>query len=339
MPDRTNANDIQDVATIWAAQAERGLTLEEKAELDRWLDDDSRHLGAFVRAQAAWIHAERATILGRMPEAEETTLHEEPVEEQTRPHILSRRMVVGGGGALAASIAAAYVFGVDRYRTLESGVGEIRHIALEGGTILTLDTDTRVDVVRSSHDRKLALVRGKVFLDVTRRHEVPLIVKVGNLVLETVEGAFSLQRFVNAPIMALVAKGSLIVSQSEGMFGQSRTVTVGTDHALTLPFDKQIRASDVRLVAEAQQEQLLAWRDGMLSFGGELLADAVRAFDRYGSTRIVVVDPVLARQKVTGLFKADDPRGFATAVAASFGGIVTSQGEVIRISAQKPPSA
>lgn len=339
MPDRTNANDIQDVATIWATKAERGLTLEEKAELDRWLDDNSRHLGAFVRAQAAWIHAERATILGRMPEPEETTLPEQPIEEHARPHILSRRMVVGGGGALAASMAAAYVFGFDRYRTLESGVGEIRHIALEGGTTLTLDTDTRVDVARSSHDRKLALVRGKVFLDVTRGQEVPLIMKVGNLFLKTAEGAFGLQSFVNAPVMALVAKGRLIVSQSEGMFGQRRTVTVETDHALTLPFDKQIDASDVRPVAAARQEQLLAWREGMLSFGGELLADAVRAFDRYGSTRIVVVDPVLARQKVTGLFKADDPSGFAMAVAASFGGVVTSQGEVIRISAQKPQAA
>src|SRR3546814_2259267 len=31
--------------------------------------------------------------------------------------------------------------GLERYRTLESGVGEIRHIALKDGTMLTLDTD------------------------------------------------------------------------------------------------------------------------------------------------------------------------------------------------------
>lgn len=60
---------------------------------------------------------------------------------------------------------------------------------------------------------------------------------------------------------------------------------------------------------------------------------AVRAFDRYGRWRIVIASPELARQQITGLFKADDPVGFAHAVAASFGGDVSTQGNVIRISA------
>jgi transmembrane sensor len=100
-----------------------------------------------------------------------------------------------------------------------------------------------------------------------------------------------------------------------------------------------LQASGVRSVAITRQEQLLAWREGMLSFGGELLGDAVRDFDRYGSVRIVVADPALARQRITGLFKANDPRGFATAIAASFGGVVESQGDVIRISSKKTTSA
>jgi transmembrane sensor len=69
----------------------------------------------------------------------------------------------------------------------------------------------------------------------------------------------------------------------------------------------------------------------MLSFSGETLATAVRAFDRYGSVRIVIADPQLAEQKITGLFKANDPKGFATAVAASFGAAVASDDDVLRI--------
>lgn len=335
MPDREHPSEIDDAATVWAAKAERGLTAEDRAELDQWLEEDSRRLGAFVRAQAAWIHAERAAALGRMPEPEEAPLVEASPLDEPRPRTLNRRMVLGGGGALAASVAAAYMFVSGRYRTLESGVGEIRHIALKGGTALTLDTDTRVDIAASSNDRKLELVRGKLFIDVTRRQELPLTVYVRDLILETAEGAFGLQSVVKAPMIALVTTGKLVVSQSQGMFGQKRTITVERDHALTLFADERLLASAVRPVAAPQQEQLLAWRDGMLSFGGETLADAVRAFDRYGPTRILVVDPELARQKVTGLFRADDPRGFATAVAASFGGVVTSQSEVVRISAKK----
>jgi transmembrane sensor len=345
MPEREHANDIEDAATIWAAKAERGLTAEDREILDRWLEGDSRRLGAFVRAQAAWIHAERAVALGKMPEPEDAPPPKPFAESAAVPHhsprrrAPDRRMVVGGGVALAAAFAGAYVVGSGRHRTLESGVGEIRRLALKGGTILTLDTDTRVDLAASSEDRRLELVRGKLFVDVARWQDRPFVVRAGDLVLETVDGAFGLQNLGKAPITALVTQGKLIASQSRGMFGARRTVTVEKDHALTLASDELLAASGVRPVAVAQQAQLLAWREGMLSFGGERLEDAVRAFDRYGPVRIVVADPGLARQRITGLFKADDPRGFATAIAASFGGSVESQGETLRITAKKSGSA
>jgi transmembrane sensor len=335
MPHREQASEIDDAATLWAAKAERGLTDADRAAFDRWIEGDSRRLGAYVRAQAAWIHAERAAALGRMPEADSAATEEAPAEPEPdrQPRTWSRRMVVGGGGAIAASVAAAYLVGFDRYRTLESGVGEIRHIALAGGTTLTLDTDTRVDVATASHDRALELVRGKLFLDVAPSAGSPLVVRASGLVLEMATGAFGLESLLKTPIVALVTEGRVLVSQSGGLFGPGRSVTVGEGHALTLAVDQPLRPGDVQPVAAAQQAQLLAWRDGMLSFGGQLLGDAVRAFDRYGSARILV-DPDLARQKVTGLFKANDPHGFAVAVAASFGGAVSGRGDVIRISAK-----
>ncbi len=333
MPNREQASEIDDAATVWAAKAERGLTEAEKAEFDFWIEGDSRRLGAYVRAQAAWIHAERAAALGRMPDPVEIPIvgPSFPEEPQIRAH--NRRMVLGGGAAVAASIAAAYAVGFNRYHTLESGVGEVRHIALRGGTTLMLDTDTRVDVALSSNERTLDLVRGRLFLDVARFADGPLIVRAGGLVLETAEGAFGLERLLTAPVMALVTDGRVIITQSGGFFGPKRTMAVDKGQSLTLASNEALVASKVLPIAAAQQAQLLAWRDGMLSFGGDFLANAVRAFDRYGSARIVV-DPILAREKVTGLFKANDPRGFAAAVAASFGGIVTSQGEIIRISSK-----
>jgi transmembrane sensor len=339
MPDREQARNIDDVATAWAAKVERGLTAAEQSELHIWLEGDTRRLGAFVRAQAAWIHAERAAALGKMPEPREEAITEDQPQEDAGMQKASRRLVLAGGGALAASAAAAYLVGVDRFRTLESGIGEIRHIALPGGTTLTLDTDTRVDIALGTGDRELSLLRGRLFLDVMRRQELAVMVQVADLLVETAQGAFSLERLANRPTTALVTSGSLVASQSQGIFGQRRSVAVQQDHALTLASDRRLLPSDVQPIAPAERKRLMAWRDGMLSFSGEMLADAVRAFDRYGATRIVVADPGLARQKVTGLFRADDPKGFATAVGASFGGSVTSEGDVIRIFGRASPAA
>lgn len=334
MPEREKACEIEDAATTWAAMAERGLTASEKVEFDRWIEGDSRRLGAYVRAQAAWIHAERAAALGHMPKGQLETITEPQPAGTGYRHSLSRRTVIGSSGALAASIAAAYVIGVTRYRTLESGVGEIRHIALEGGSTLTLDTDTRVDVGLSSNDRNLELKRGKLFLEVAKA-DTPITVQVGNLLLETAQGAFSLENLVKLPIVALVTEGRLIVSQSRNMFAGHRTVSVHQGQALSLVSNNELAESAVRNVDNPRKAELLAWREGMLSFGGDLLGDAVRAFDRYGSTRIIVTDPDLARQKIAGLFNASDPRGFAVSAAASFGGVVSSSGNAIKISAKR----
>jgi transmembrane sensor len=246
--------------------------------------------------------------------------------------------MIVGGGALAASVAAAGFFVTNRSRTIESGVGEVRHLALAGGTTLVLDTDTRVDVALSSDERRLELVRGKIFLDVARA-AAPIMVRTADLLLATTEGAFGLQNLQNAAIMALVTKGSLVASQSQGMFAAKQTVSIDQDHGLTLSPNARLEAGDVRPVTSPQRDQFLAWRDGMLSFGGETLADAVRAFDRYGTTRIMVADPALARQRITGLFKANDPKGFARAVAASFGAVVSIRGDVVQLAGKKSTPA
>ena len=339
MPDREHAAKIEDDATEWAAKAERGLTIDERAALDLWMEGDSRRLGAFVRAQAVWIHAERAVALGRMPKPAESAVDDPPALEPRRSQVLSRRTLVGAGGALAASVAAAYSLGFERYSTLESGVGETRHISLRNGAALTLDTDTRVDIARSSDDRALTLVRGKLFIDVARLAGASLSVKAGDLLVEAANGAFGIEAVAGAPIVALSVSGRLAVSQAHGLFAQDRRLMVDQGHRLAAPAGEALDAAQVEPIAAADRDRLLAWRDGMLSFGGEMLADAVRAFDRYGTVRIVVVDPELGRQRITGLFKADDPRGFAMAVADSFGGVVTSDRQSIRISAKKPPTA
>lgn len=336
MPDQRTAAEIDDAAAIWVAKAERGLTPEEQASLDQWLDASSRHLGAFVRAQAAWIHAERATALGAMPDAapEEHVsdlAHQETVERGAVADRggVDRRRLLAGGGALAASIAAGF-FLFDHSRVIESGVGEVRRLALAGGTTLTLDTATRVEIEKGSDDRKLTLVQGRLFLDVPGGDPRSLILESGGLIMETIQGAFALQSLIDAPLVALVTKGNLLVSQ-DGFFRKGPALTLKSGHVLTRPVNSELAYDQIARLDDKRRDQLLAWRDGMLAFGGETLAEAVRAFDRYGTMRIVIADPELARQTVTGLFKADDPKGFAEAVGASFGATAVQEGNIIRL--------
>src|SRR5690606_24101622 len=59
-----NGADIDTEAAAWAVRsAERPLDSSEQQQLDAWLEADSRHLGAYVRAQALWLDLDRVAAL------------------------------------------------------------------------------------------------------------------------------------------------------------------------------------------------------------------------------------------------------------------------------------
>jgi transmembrane sensor len=63
MTGRACAQTIDDEAAAWTARIDRGLSDSDQAELDAWLAQDSRRVGALARARAIWLHAERAESL------------------------------------------------------------------------------------------------------------------------------------------------------------------------------------------------------------------------------------------------------------------------------------
>jgi transmembrane sensor len=79
-------------------------------------------------------------------------------------------------------------------------------------------------------------------------------------------------------------------------------------------------------------DRALAWRGGMIDLGGRTLYDAADEFNRYNSRQIIIADPRIAREQLDGLFRVNDPEGFAAAVKASLGvSLDTSNPALIRI--------
>ncbi|USI75232.1 FecR domain-containing protein [Sphingomonas morindae] len=327
----------------WLARSERGLTPEEAQTLDEWLSLDPRNLGAFVQAQAAWIHAERAMALGDMPgDAAEPALSPIPIDAPD-DHAsglvgrrIGRRAAIVGGLTIAASAVGVGYIGRDRSRDIRTAVGEIRRVPLAGGAVATLDTDTLL-TVGGTDDRQLHLARGRMFLDVPQGRPAPTFVKAGDLSMTMLRGGMGLKALEGTPLLAFVTLGDLLVTQGWGILESRRSLILDQNRSLELPSGADLSARYVHPVSPSQLDDLRAWQSGMIAFGGETLAMAVRAFDRYGPTRIMVTDPSLAAQQITGLFKADDPKGFATAIAASFGAATAVEGNVVHIVKKKVP--
>ncbi|WP_040844154.1 FecR family protein [Nitrospirillum viridazoti] len=86
----------------------------------------------------------------------------------------------------------------------------------------------------------------------------------------------------------------------------------------------------LRDVAPGALGRSLMWREGLLSFEGVTLAEAAAEFARY-SVQKIVVKGALAHERISGLFAATDPAGFARAIALGLRIKSKREGDVITL--------
>ena len=169
---------------------------------------------------------------------------------------------------------------------------------------------------------------GEALFDVAKDRKRPFIVRAGDMEVTAVGTSFTVHRQQDGAVKVLVREGVVEVRHSAA----APTIRVAANVMAVAPTPTpQVAEPVVRTVAIGPSDVArgIAWRDGLLSFDGDTLADAARQFERYSDTRIVIDDPGLARATITGLFSANDPEGFAKAAAASFGSRVSNRdGEV-----------
>ena len=318
-------NDIERKAAEWAAKVDDGsLFTEQQSELNAWLNEDPRHLGAYLKVQAALAKVER---LG--------TAAQRLNERQARHPILlnallhnRRRFVLAG--ALAASFAVIAIFGAawnaNTYdAAYETAVGQTRLASLPDGSAMVLNTDTQVAVHYSLFARDITLNRGEVLFDVAKNKRRPFVVKAANMQARAVGTSFAVSNLVGYPFKITVREG--VVEISSPRILNAVAVSAGS---------RAVGKADGQLIIESltpgQVAHDLDWLEGHIFFRHQTLASAAKEFERYSKTRIVIDDPMVATKTVTGMYVTTDPAGFAKAVAVVLGLQVKSTGNTLHMS-------
>jgi len=305
-----SANEIDEEAIEWAVRRETRDDPAFEAELQTWLADDPRRVGAFVRAEAGLSYMRRARALRDGA----------GVAAARGP---SRRAIaVGGAAALAAGLAGVWVtFAGDK--SYGTQMGEVRRVRLPDGSSVTLNTESQITVSMRRDLRRVTLNKGEAWFKVAKDAQRPFVVEAGDARVRAVGTAFSVRR--------------------QDMSADT-IVTEGVVEAWSID-QKQarlpIRAGSAASVARGQGAVLvridgdvndaLAWRVGQIALHGATLAYAAAEFNRYNARKIIIADPGLAAERVIGQFSADDPEGFAKAAAATVGARVAVEPGSLRL--------
>ncbi len=300
---------VREQAAQWFARLQAPDAGEhDRAGWQRWMDEDACHREAYARLQARWHEigawASEPAIATRLAD-----IPRRPVVAKVS---VRRRPRMRYWLSAAATLAALALFSTwwlqgNQPQVIEyaTAIGESRSVVLEDGTRVDLDTDTRLRVAYSRRERVVDFEQGRAHFDVVRDGR-PLRVQTGLGEIRVVGTVFEVDRHADA----------LDVRLLEGRVDVVPVLAHGATAVVERlqPGDRVNIAGDGRLTRSVADTEEAPWRSGRLVFDDQSLAEAIVEFNRYSPAQMRLADPSLARIRVSGTFRSDDPSGFVEAL-------------------------
>jgi transmembrane sensor len=228
-----------------------------------------------------------------------------------------------------------------------TSIGEHSTHTLEDGSVLTLNSNSQVEVYYTLSKRVINLLRGEAHFDVVSDPNRPFEVYAGNRMIKAVGTAFSVYRLENN-IEVLVTEGKVDLAIVESTllikpktfskdkidFNQNfspdlieSTVTViaslKAGQSISIPISSDSLDTPVVEYAQGDLVRKLSWLDGRLVFAGESLQEVVAEVSRHTPLIIEVMDPELKKLRIGGQFQAGETDALFDVLASGFGVEIT----------------
>ncbi len=299
-------------------------TLIHQAALDR--DNVVALSTSRIGADASRNAAELRTVLSAADDAEAASV--QSLTYPSRWRFRRQRFAAIAASVVFMAFSAATILWVLAVRspTYATAIGEQRSLELEDGSVVELNSRSKIVVRYSRQGRNVELVEGQVLFRVVKDATRPFIVKVGA----------TLVRAVGTEFDVYAKRGSTIVTVVEGR------VAILTDHPLVPPtpgvpsaavdtphlsnvqfpsiapgkIGNILVASGEQLTVSPQEIQkdehpnianATAWTQRQLVFESASLSDVADEFNRYNGKQLIVEDPRLDTFHVSGVFSSTDP--------------------------------
>lgn len=290
--DLPGGTGARDAALAWFVRLQSGdAGPADRAAFADWLARDPAHRREYEALGGLWAD------LGGVPDPRRPRLPSRS-SAPTR-----RRVLMGGGAALAAGVVGLAVT-TDAWRGgVRTGTGERRSLALDDGSVVELDAGSTLRVEFTGRERRLRLTEGRAQFVVARDPGRPFVVACVNGYVEALGTVFVVHRHPDSVVVA-VEEGSVALSVAGApparlAAGQCRSY--GPDGPGPLLRDG--------VAAET------AWRRGRLVFQDQRLEDVVADLNRYHPARILLWDAALADLRVDGSVDIARPDAALTAIA------------------------
>jgi transmembrane sensor len=303
---------VEEAAAAWDARL-RGAkaTFRDRRAFHAWLQQDADHQIAHDRLQAALAtlraHAELPELSALRDEARNS------VQESRRRRVASFVAVCAAAALLLVlGIVARTEPGAEIVARLQGDTiyatspDERTRVTLADGSVVTLDSGTRLSARLGKSRRDVTLLAGRALFQVAKDRHRPFVVKAGDRTITALGTVFDV-RLSSSELRVTLAEGSVAVRPVHPSRGSTQQILephqqlvegVGTASA-------ELRTIDT--------DRALSWADGQVFFEDEPLASAIDEMNQYSRMKIVV-DPAVAGLRINGMFRTSNQAGFLDAL-------------------------
>src|SRR3984957_19878871 len=240
-------------------------------------------------------------------------------------------------GALVAAVSALFWYAHPRFHDFETATGEQRTFELEGGSVVSLNTHSRVAVRLAAHAREVRLLRGEALFHVAHDPSRPFLVSTDDAVVQAVGTQFDVYRRDDGTVVAVLegrvnvttaapapaASGSAAAPVAgRGAPSTAAVRSLGASQEAQVSHEGSVSIREVNNVSDT-----VAWRERRLIFHDQTLEQIVGEFNRYRAHPIRLEGNGVSGRVYTGVFDADDADSLLQVLARDPALAVEREGE------------
>lgn len=328
-PPQEHSPDVIAQAAHWDARLRSPyVTDDDRLAFAQWRDNDAACRAAFCQLQASLRALDNAatthpTLLAWRQRAQQHTMQ----QAHWRRRALAAIVLLLPAGALSAywwlsagsshpEFFAAGSRQTGHFRDYATGTGERSTISLDDGSVIELNTHSRVRVTLTTRTRAVTLLEGQALFEVAHDPARPFVVSAGHRRITALGTAFDVR----------LRAGEVTVTMVEGRVAVHNTAGDGIDVERASSSTELVAGQ--RLVAPASLEApsiqmtdielTTSWRRGQIILEDAALGEAVEEINRYIEAPILVTDPQMVALRVNGMFRTGQTAGFLSAIQAYY---------------------
>jgi transmembrane sensor len=337
------------VVRVYGQTYKTDQEIEEEvlAELEVWMSQSPLHRETFFKTLGSW---DAIGMLGELAEIM-------PLSELQRKNtfgvdlrdwfdrgasFINSRWGLAFSGAVTASLALLVwmsLLVVHKPVEFVTGVGEQKNYTLSDGSVLSLNTNSKVTADFSGDRRVIRLEKGEANFKVAKDSDWPFVVYAGDGMVWAVGTAFNVNNRGDH-VDVIVSEGTVKVFSGVTAGDDTPLLATGVKEIFSNPDEEPLmqskvsrevlldagetaqytRQNIVKEPIEAQRfMQELAWQEGSLVFRGETLEEALAEISRYTDKPLVIVDESIRNASVGGRYKVNDIDGLIESLTLGLG--------------------